>query len=76
MKKLIMTAAAMGLAGSAFAGGIDRSGQSIDVLFEEGRHLEFSIGMVNPDVSGVGAGVLITPLTPTPGAASGDMAPA
>ena len=39
-------------AGSAMAGGIDRSGQSNGVLFEKGRYLELSFGYVKPDVSG------------------------
>ena len=34
------------------AGGIDRSGQPIDFIFEEGRKLEFALGYVAPDVSG------------------------
>lgn len=37
---------------SAFAAGLDRSGQSVSALFAEGRHLEFSIGSVSPSVSG------------------------
>ncbi len=39
-------------AGSAQAGGIDRSGQSIGPLFEKGNYAEFSFGMVNPTVEG------------------------
>ncbi|HEX9858749.1 MAG TPA: outer membrane protein transport protein, partial [Paracoccaceae bacterium] len=38
--------------GMASAGGIDRSGQGIGVLFEKGRYLELSFGQVNPSVSG------------------------
>ena len=36
----------------ASAGGLDRTGQPIGVLFEEGRRLELSFGYVVPDVSG------------------------
>lgn len=74
--KLVKTAIGLlALSGScAMAGGIDRSGQSVAVLFEKGNYAEFSLGMVQPDVSGVGAGAAVTPVTPTPGQKSGDMA--
>ena len=39
-------------AGSAHAGALDRTGQSVDVLFETGRYGEFSFAHVSPDVSG------------------------
>lgn len=39
-------------AGMAFAGGIDRSGQGLNNLFEAGRNVELSFGFVNPSVSG------------------------
>jgi long-subunit fatty acid transport protein len=45
-------------AASATAGGMDRSGQSIGALFEEGTYVELSFGSVSPSVSGVLAGVL------------------
>ena len=38
---------------AAYAGGMDRSGQSITALFEEGTYAEISFGSVSPDVSGV-----------------------
>ena len=53
---------------AASAGGIERSNQSVAVLFEKGRYVEFSYGNVSPDTSGVGGLV-------TPGAQSGDMTP-
>ncbi|WP_299612407.1 OmpP1/FadL family transporter [uncultured Tateyamaria sp.] len=37
---------------SAYAVGLDRSGQSISVLFQEGNHLEFSLAYSDPSVSG------------------------
>ncbi|CTQ50933.1 hypothetical protein [Jannaschia donghaensis] len=40
-------------AATATAGGLDRSGQGIDILFEEGTLAELSLGFVNPSVSGV-----------------------
>ena len=53
MKKTAFAAvAAMTAAGAAQAGGIDRSGQSIDVLFQDGNYAEISFGSVAPNVSG------------------------
>jgi long-chain fatty acid transport protein len=49
---LMMTAATVALAGTAQAGGIDRSGQGLGALFEAGRYFELSFGHVNPSVSG------------------------
>ena len=40
------------LASAAHAGGLDRTGQSIDILFEEGNYIEFSAGHANPNVQG------------------------
>ncbi len=44
----------------AYAGGLDRSGQSISPLFEQGRYLEFSVGAAFPNVSGSQAGTSIS----------------
>ncbi|MRU14161.1 hypothetical protein FDP25_01840 [Roseovarius sp. A21] len=64
MKKLAFAAAALtAAAGTATAGGIDRSGQSIGALFQEGNYAELSFGTVSPSVSGSVVGL-----------ASGDMA--
>ena len=52
--------------GGAYAGGVERSTQSVGILFEKGRYAELSFGRFAPDVSGV------SPLSP--GASSGDMA--
>ena len=53
MKRILLTtAAAVGLAGTAQAGGIDRSGQGLGPLFETGRYLELSFGHVNPSIDG------------------------
>lgn len=50
----------------AHAGGVERSTQSMAILFEEGTYAEFSFSFVNPDVSGtVGGGAV----------ASGDITP-
>ena len=56
------------VAGAAMAGGIERSPQSMNVLFEDGRYFEFGGSFGNPSVSGVGG-----PLNPTPGVNSGNM---
>ncbi|MCV6587168.1 MAG: outer membrane protein transport protein [Marinibacterium sp.] len=34
------------------AGGLDRTGQSVGLLFESGNYAEFSIGRANPDLTG------------------------
>lgn len=54
MKKLILASTALTtIAGGALAGGLERSPQSMAILFEEGRYVELSFGYVSPDVSGV-----------------------
>ncbi len=53
MKTRILTVAALlATSTSAYAVGLDRSGQSIGALFETGNHLEFSLGYTNPTVEG------------------------
>ncbi|HQY43435.1 MAG TPA: outer membrane protein transport protein [Paracoccaceae bacterium] len=68
MKNVMVTASiiAMGTSG-AYAGGIERSTQSVGVLFEKGSYAELTFGQFSPDVSGNGAG-------PFTGLSSGDMA--
>ncbi|WP_227267975.1 OmpP1/FadL family transporter [Roseobacter weihaiensis] len=39
-------------AGAAHAGALDRTGQSVNVLFEDGRYVEFSLGFLSPDITG------------------------
>lgn len=41
---------------AATAGGLDRSGQSVGVIFKDGNWAELSFGNVNPTVSGIYAG--------------------
>ena len=50
----------------AQAGGIERTSQSVGVLFEQGRYVELSFSAVSPSVSGVGGNL-------TTGVPSGDM---
>lgn len=59
MKNVLMTAAALATAATAAtAGGIERSSQSVAILFEKGRYAEFNFGGFSPDVSGsVGGGL-------------------
>ena len=62
----LVTAAMLAATSGAHAGGVERSAQSVAILFEQGRYVELSFGRFAPDVSGV------SPLSP--GASSGDMA--
>jgi long-chain fatty acid transport protein len=67
MKRILLATSAMIAAASgAHAGGVERSAQSVAILFEQGRYAELSFGRFDPSVSGsVGGGAL----------SSGDMAP-
>lgn len=57
MKKMVLTAAvALACGTAASAGGLDRSGQSVAILFEDGNRAELSFGSVRPTVSGTYAG--------------------
>ncbi|MDF2142317.1 hypothetical protein [Paenirhodobacter sp. CAU 1674] len=73
MRRVMMTASALALgATAATAGGIERSGQSVGILFEQGNYVEFNIGRVRPEVSGTQQ-IPVSPLSPA-GVGSGDMA--
>lgn len=64
MRRVLTTGAALALSTTtAMAGGIERSTQSVAILFEEGNYAEFSLGYFDPKV------------TAAPGIPSGDMAP-
>lgn len=64
-QSLLVTAAILAATSAAHAGGVERSTQSVAILFEEGRYAELSFGRFAPDVSGsVGGGAV----------SSGDMA--
>lgn len=52
MKKLSLLLLSAAFVPASFAGGLDRSQQSISPLFEEGRYFEFSLSSSSPDVSG------------------------
>lgn len=68
MLKLLTTTSVIAFgATAAFAGGIERSAQSVGLLFQPGQYAELNFSSVNPDVSGAGAG-------PFAGLKSGDMA--
>jgi long-chain fatty acid transport protein len=66
MKRFMLASTAILAATGAHAGGVERSTQSVAILFETGRYAELSFGRFSPDVSGV------SPLSP--GNSSGDMA--
>ena len=54
MNKILTTGAALLLTTTAAtAGGLDRSGQGIGALFEDGGYAELSYGQISPSVSGV-----------------------
>jgi long-chain fatty acid transport protein len=66
MGRVLLTAGALAFgASAAVAGGVERSTQSVNILFEDGNYAELTYGHLAPDVSGV------SPLTT---AGSGDMA--
>ncbi|MCP4824397.1 MAG: transporter [Shimia sp.] len=53
MKKALWGATALTLAAStSFAGGIDRSGQGVNILFEEGNFVQFTWQHASPSVTG------------------------
>lgn len=59
MKSLLASAGLLALSANAVAaGGVERSTQSVAILFEQGRYFEFSLGHVNPKVTGTGPSVL------------------
>ncbi|MDB4111825.1 outer membrane protein transport protein [Yoonia sp.] len=73
MKKVLTAGAALLLTTSiAQAGGLDRSGQGVGIIFEEGNVVQLSFGYVTPEVTGETAFELpgAFPL----GASSGNMA--
>ncbi|SLN68865.1 OmpP1/FadL family transporter [Ruegeria meonggei] len=58
MKKALLQACAVCVGASgAYAGGLDRSGQGVNLIFEEGSVVQFRLGYTNPDVSGTLGGV-------------------
>ncbi|MEM8556202.1 MAG: outer membrane protein transport protein, partial [Pseudomonadota bacterium] len=53
MKKIVYAGlTCVGAASAASAGGIDRSGQPLDILFRDGNFVEFGYAYTNPDVGG------------------------
>ncbi|PSL17367.1 OmpP1/FadL family transporter [Shimia abyssi] len=57
MKKMLMGASALAMVGGAsYAGGLDRSGQGINIIFEEGTVAQFGYSYVDPSVTGTFAG--------------------
>ena len=72
MSKVVTSAAALLMSTTLVsAGGLDRSGQSISAIFEEGDYAELSFGYIMPDVSGIGPNATLDGL-----AATGNVAPA
>lgn len=53
MKNLLALCGAFSaMAVAAHGGGIDRSGQPVGILFEQGNYVEFSYGVIRPGVTG------------------------
>lgn len=58
MKKTLLQACALCVGATTVqAGGLDRSGQGVNILFEEGSVVQFRLGYTRPDVSGSQGGV-------------------
>ncbi|WP_299884539.1 OmpP1/FadL family transporter [uncultured Ruegeria sp.] len=58
MKKALLQACALCVGATTVqAGGLDRSGQGINLIFEEGAAVQFRLGYTNPTVSGTLGGV-------------------
>ena len=56
MTRVLTTTALVALwAGAAQAGGLDRSGQPIGIIFQEGNYAQFSYSRTNPDLTGTDA---------------------
>ncbi len=66
--RYLAAAALLGSTVTAHAGGIDRSGQPLNVLFEKGRYVELSFANVSPKTSGRATAAL-------GGFSSGDLTP-
>ncbi len=62
MKKTYLATAAALLASTSMtlAGGIERTSQSVDIIFEEGTYAEFSLSYAVPSVSGIDPGLTDT----------------
>lgn len=58
-------------AGAASAQGLDRSGQNINVIFEEGDYAELAIGSVNPTITGADTNPLLAPFAQDTGNVAG-----
>ncbi len=53
MKKTLVQACALVVGATAVqAGGIDRSGQGVNILFEKGSAVQFRLGYASPEISG------------------------
>lgn len=62
MGRIVALSALFGSVSSmALAGGLDRTGQPIDILFEEGNYAELSFARTMPEISGEGVGIAPIP---------------
>jgi long-subunit fatty acid transport protein len=66
IRKLVAAALAAGTSVPALAGGLDRTGQPIDLLFQDGGYAELNFARTMPALSGEGTGAVAAwPLNPT-----------
>ncbi len=66
MKHYLATSAMLALiSGAATAGGLDRTGQPMGLIFEDGNYIEFSVGHANPDLTGNDVAALNPAQTPS-----------
>lgn len=57
MRTGLLASAAVITAHSALAGGLDRSGQPMSIIFQDGNYAELSFALSTPKVSGTGVGI-------------------
>ncbi len=68
MRVSLIAGSAVLAAQTALAGGLDRSGQPIGIIFEQGNYAELSFGMTSPDLTGTD--LLANPISDVGGAFS------
>ena len=62
MNRITTTLGALAMtATAAAAGGIDRSGQDIDIIFEKGSAVSLSFGRINPSITSERSGSRFAP---------------
>lgn len=57
IRTTLMASAASLVASGAFAGGLDRTGQPLDIIFAEGNYAQLNFAFSKPSLSGSGVGI-------------------